>query len=146
MTRTVWTMPTAHHDQPATAHLAPNPERPPVPTLPALATRIAQFADARDWDQFHTPKNLATALSVEAAELLEHFQWLTDDQSRDLAPDKLTAVEAEMADVFIYLVRLADKLGIDLHAAADHKMAVNEQKYPVGRAHGNATKYTDFER
>ena len=146
MARTVWPMFMAHHDQPATAHLAPRPKGPPVPSLSALASRIAQFADARDWDQFHTPKNLATALSVEASELLEHFQWLTDDQSRDLAPDKLTAVEAEMADVFIYLVRLADKLGIDLHAAADRKMAVNEQKYPVGRAHGNATKYTDFER
>ena len=115
-------------------------------SLVSLASRIAQFAADRDWDQFHTPKNLSTALSVEAAELLEHFQWLTDDQSRDLAPDKLAAVESEMADVFIYLVRLADKLGVDLHAAADRKMAANEQKYPVARAHGNATKYTDFER
>jgi dCTP diphosphatase len=111
-----------------------------------FARRFADFAAARDWDQFHSPKNLAMALSVEAAELLEHFQWLTEEQSRELSPAKRTAVEEELADVFIYLVRLADTLEVDLLAAADRKMRINAQKYPVEKARGNAIKSTDFER
>jgi len=117
-----------------------------MPDLNSLAERIAQFAAARDWDQFHSPKNLASALAVEAAELLEIFQWLTDDQSRSLPPEKMAAAEAELADVFIYLVRMADKLGVDLVAAAERKLDANELKYPVAKARGNASKYTDFER
>lgn len=117
-----------------------------MPDPKRLAQRIAEFAAARDWDQFHSPKNLASALVVEAAELLEIFQWLTDDQSRALPPEKLTAAEGELADVFIYLVRMADKLGVDLVAAAERKLEANEQKYPVDKARGNATKYTDFGR
>ena len=117
-----------------------------VPALPDLSRRISQFATARDWDQFHSPKNLAIALSVEAAELLEHFQWLTEEQARNLPADRLEAVAAEMADVFIYLIRLAEKLDVDLLAAADRKLCVNEEKYPVDKARGNATKSTEFHR
>ncbi|MEM9291671.1 MAG: nucleotide pyrophosphohydrolase [Acidobacteriota bacterium] len=116
-----------------------------MPDLIDLQARIAQFAAARDWEQFHSPKNLAMALSVEAAELLEHFQWLTERQSRELTPEKVAAVEAEMADVFIYLLRLSDKLGVDLMAAADRKLAANAEKYPVAKAKGNAKKYTEFD-
>ncbi len=99
--------------------------------LQQLNQALREFADARDWEQFHSPKNLASALSVEAAELLEHFQWLTEAQSRSLPQDKRAEVGAEMADVFLYLLQLADKLGIDLIDAAQRKMLVNAQKYPV---------------
>lgn len=104
---------------------------------------LRQFAAERDWDQFHSPKNLAIALSVEAAELLEHFQWLTDDQSRRLPeqPEIHAAVREEAADVLIYLLRLADILGVDLEAAVIDKMRKNAEKYPVALAKGNAVKY-----
>jgi len=111
-----------------------------------LSQRLSEFAAARDWDQFHSPKNLAMALSVETGELMEHFQWLTEEQSRDLSDEQRTKAESELADVFIYLVRLADQLGVDLHELADRKLGVNETKYPVDKAKGNATKYTDFDR
>jgi NTP pyrophosphatase (non-canonical NTP hydrolase) len=107
--------------------------------------RLREFSAERDWDQFHSPKNLAMALSVEAAELLEHFQWLTEAQSAALPADKLAAVTQEIADVQIFLLRLVDKLGIDIDAAVAAKLAVNEQKYPVGKARGNALKYTEFD-
>ena len=113
------------------------------PLLP-LVEALRAFAAARDWEQFHTPKNLACALSVEAAELLEHFQWLTDAQSQSLAADKKQEVAAEAADVFLYLLQLCDKLGIDLIAAAQAKMLVNAQKYPVDAARGTAAKYTEL--
>lgn len=112
--------------------------------LQPLVNALRAFAAARDWEQFHTPKNLACALSVEAAELLEHFQWLTDTQSQSLAPDKTAEVAAEAADVFLYLLQLCDKLGIDLMAAAQAKMLVNAQKYPAALARGTAAKYTDL--
>ncbi len=112
--------------------------------LQPLVDSLRAFAHARDWEQFHTPKNLASALSVEAAELLEHFQWLTEAQSQTLAPDKKDQVAAEAADVFLYLLQLCDKLGIDLMAAAQQKMLVNAQKYPVATARGTAAKYTDL--
>jgi len=99
--------------------------------LQRLIQDLRDFAEARDWEPFHSPKNLASALSVEAAELLEHFQWLTEAQSRSLASDRRAEVGAEMADVFLYLLQLADKLGIDLIDAARRKMLVNAQKYPV---------------
>lgn len=98
--------------------------------LQRLTQDLRAFAQARDWEQFHSPKNLASALSVEAAELLEHFQWLTEAQSRSLEAEQRDEVGAEMADVFLYLLQLADKLGIDLIDAARRKMVVNAQKYP----------------
>lgn len=112
--------------------------------LRELAQALRRFADERDWDQFHAPKNLATALSVEAAELLEHFQWMSEDDSRRLAPETLAKVGEEMADVLLYLVRLADKLDVDLVQAAKRKMQLNAQKYPVDRARGSSRKYTDL--
>jgi dCTP diphosphatase len=107
--------------------------------------RLREFCKARDWDQFHSPKNLAMALSVETAELLEHFQWLTEAQSAALPADKLAAVAQEIADVQIFLIRLADRLDIDIDAAVAAKLALNEQKYPVDKARGNALKYTEFD-
>lgn len=99
--------------------------------LLSLTQALRKFAAERDWEQFHSPKNLASALSVEAAELLEHFQWLTDAQSQALSEDKRVEVGHEMADVLLYLLQLADKLGIDLVDAAHRKMALNAVKYPV---------------
>ena len=113
-------------------------------TLTSLRDALRRFAAARDWQQFHTPKNLAMALSVEAAELVEHFQWLTDRQSRELPPDKRTAVAAELADVLIYLVRLADRLDVDLGTAVDAKIAENEAKYPAAKVKGSARKYSEY--
>jgi NTP pyrophosphatase (non-canonical NTP hydrolase) len=110
-----------------------------------LQRRVREFAAARDWDQFHSPKNLAMALSVEAGELVEEFQWLTEQQSRDLDAQRRERVRLEAADVFIYLLRLADKLGIDLVAAALDKMVVNERKYPADRVRGDARKYTEYD-
>lgn len=111
-----------------------------------LKQRLREFADARDWDQFHSPKNLAMALSVEVAEIVEHFQWLSEEQSKNLPLHKLEEVEAELADTLNYLIRLADKLDIDLFAAAQRKIEVNEQKYPVEKSRGNATKYTELDK
>jgi len=110
-----------------------------------IKQRLRDFSAARDWDQFHSPKNLAMALSVETAELVEHFQWLTEAQSEALPANKLAAVAQEVADVQIFLIRLADRLDIDLDAAVAAKMAVNEQKYPPEKARGNALKYTEFD-
>ncbi|MDE2402653.1 MAG: nucleotide pyrophosphohydrolase [Burkholderiales bacterium] len=106
-----------------------------------LAQGLERFALERDWKQFHSPKNLASALAVEASELLEHFQWLTEDQSRHLTPVKKQAVAHEMADVLLYLVQLSSALGIDLMKAAQAKMAINAQKYPVEQAKGSSKKY-----
>lgn len=110
-----------------------------------LQEKLRVFAEARDWDQFHSPKNLSMALSAEVAEIIEHFQWLTEEQSNNLPKDKLEEVETELADTLIYLIRLADKLDIDLLTAAVNKIELNEQKYPVERAKGNAKKYTEFD-
>jgi len=109
--------------------------------LRELREALRAIAAERDWDQFHSPRNLATALAVEAAELLEPFQWLTDEQSRSLPPDARAAVEEELADVLLYLVRLADKLDVDLAAAARAKIVRNGQKYPVEKARGSSRKY-----
>jgi NTP pyrophosphatase (non-canonical NTP hydrolase) len=114
-------------------------------SLEEARQRLREFSLQRDWDQFHSPKNLAMALIVEAAELVEHFQWLTEAQSAALPADKLDAVAQEVADVQIFLIRLADRLDIDLEAAVAAKLAVNEQKYPVEKARGNALKYTEFD-
>ena len=112
--------------------------------LVALRDVLRAFAAERDWDQFHSPRNLAAALAVEAAELLEPFQWLTDEQSRELSPESRAAVEQEMADVLLYLVRLADKLEVDLEQAARAKIALNAQKYPVEKARGSNRKYDEL--
>ena len=112
-------------------------------SLDDLARQLDRFADDRDWQQFHSPKNLASALIVEAAELLEHFQWMTEAQSRALAADQRDAVAAEIADVLLYLVRLASVLGIDPVAAAQAKLKVNEARYPVDRARGNSRKHDE---
>jgi len=114
-----------------------------IDSLDTLRQRIREFAQARAWERYHTPKNLVMALSVEASELLEPFQWLTAEQSLQLSAEQHEAVRQEIADVLIYLTRLADLLDIDLLDAAADKLALNARKYPVGKAHGNALKYSD---
>ena len=109
-----------------------------------LKLRLREFAAERDWDQFHSPKNLSMALIAEAAELIEHFQWLTEAQSTQLPPDKLDEVKQELADILLYLIRVADKLDIDLIEAAHHKIKLNEQKYPAQQVRGSAKKYTEY--
>jgi dCTP diphosphatase len=113
----------------------PEAAREPSPDhdLRELALRIRAFAQARDWERYHTPKNLAMALSVEASELLEPFQWLTPAEAEALSrdPEQLAAVSDEMADVAIYLIRLADVLGVDLGEAIRRKMEVNEGRFPA---------------
>ena len=113
-------------------------------SLNDLILTLRHFADERDWKQFHSPKNLAMALIVEAGELVEHFQWLTQQQSRKLDDQQCQAVALEMADVLIYLVRLADRLDIDLLQATEKKMAMNREKYPADRAYGRADKYSRY--
>lgn len=113
-------------------------------SLKELAQQLTRFAQARDWQQFHSPKNLASALIVEAGELLEHFQWLTEEQSRSLSPEKTQAVGEELADVLLYLVQLASALGIDPVAAARAKLQGNDLRYPAEKARGNSKKYTDL--
>lgn len=111
--------------------------------LPEIQQQLREFAAERHWDPFHTPKNLVMALAVESAELMEHFQWLTPEQSLAVGddPDLRQAVAEEVADVAIYLIRLADRLGIDLETAIRDKMRRNAEKYPVHLAKGNAVKY-----
>ncbi len=112
--------------------------------LEALRDALRTFARERDWDQFHSPKNLAMALAGEAGELLEVFQWLTEGESRALPPAALAAAREELADVLLYLVRLADTLGLDLADAARAKLAANALKYPVAKARGTSRKYTEL--
>lgn len=112
--------------------------------LADLQAAIRTFARERDWDQFHSPKNLSAALAVEAAELLEHFQWLTEEQSHALPADRREQVAHELADVLIYTLQLAAKLGIDPLQAAWDKLRINGEKYPVERARGRITKYTEL--
>ena len=111
-----------------------------IDSLDTLRQRIRAFAHARAWDRYHTPKNLVMALSVEAAELLEPFQWLTPEQSHQLSAEQHEAVRQEIADVLIYLTRLADVLDIDLLQAAADKLEINARKYPVDKAYGNTLK------
>jgi NTP pyrophosphatase (non-canonical NTP hydrolase) len=112
--------------------------------LDDLQAAQRSFAHERDWGQFHTPKNLASALAVEAAELLEHFQWLTEEQSRSLSEQKRVQVGEEIADVLLYLLQLADKLQIDVLDAAWRKIGFNAEKYPVERSKGSIRKYSDL--
>lgn len=125
----------------------PNPpatETAPAAPLQQLALRLQDFAQQRDWGQFHSPKNLASALIVEAGELLEHFQWLTEEQSRHLPADKNQAVAYEMADVLLYLVQMAMALDVDLIEAANAKVEINGRKYPANQARGNSQKYGEL--
>ena len=110
--------------------------------LQNLRNALRQFAAERDWDQFHSPKNLAIALNVEAAELLEHFQWLPDAEAAAIPPEKCAKLREELADVLLYLIRLADKLNVDLAVAAAEKLKINATKYPVHKARGSSKKYT----
>lgn len=110
-------------------------------TLKALREEVRRFARERDWEQFHSPKNLAIGLSVEAGEVLEHFLWLSPEESGDLSEDTREAVRLELADVFIYLIRLADTLDVDLAEAAREKIRLNAERYPVEKARGRAIKY-----
>ena len=114
-------------------------------SLHALTEQIRLFARERDWEQFHTPKNLSMALIAEAAELLEHFQWVTAEQSDALSPAKLQEVKHEIADVFIYLIRLSDRLNIDPLDAAREKLELNRKKYPADKVRGDARKYSDYD-
>src|ERR1700690_105418 len=120
-----------------------NPRDPPMSELNRLRDELRAFAAERDWDKFHSPKNLASALAVEDAELLEPFQWLTEEQSRNLSEQQLSAVRDELADVQIYLIRLADKLDVDLLAAVREKFVRNAEKYPASAFKGSARKYSE---
>src|ERR1035437_5636006 len=113
--------------------------------LHALTEQIRLFARERDWDQFHSPKNLSMALIAEAAELLEHFQWATEEQSYALGPAKLQEGKHESADVFNYPIQLSDRLDIDLLSAAREKLELNKQKYPADKVRGDPRKYSDYE-
>ena len=117
----------------------PNPS-----DLLMLRDKLRTFAKERDWDQFHSPKNLSMALMVEAAELMEHFQWLTEAQSAGLSAENKQAVGEELADILLYLVRLSDRLGIDLREAALLKLEKNAVKYPAEQVRGSAKKYSDY--
>lgn len=112
--------------------------------LQFLRDKLRVFADERDWNQFHSPKNLSMALMVEVAELLEHFQWLSEAQSGNLAADKKCAVADELADILLYLVRISDKLDVDLLEAALCKMEKNSEKYPAIKVRGSAKKYSEY--
>lgn len=113
-------------------------------SLEQLRNKINAFVKERDWDQFHSPKNLAMAMIVEAAELVEHFQWNTLEESKLLTPEKREAVSHELADTFVYLLRIAEVLEIDLITAANDKIALNAQKYPVEKVKGSNKKYTEY--
>lgn len=120
------------------------PDDTSISALEVLQSKLRRFAVARHWEQFHSPKNLAAALSVEAAEVLEHFQWMEEAESRQLPAEKIAQVREELADVMLYLIMLADKLDVDLLAAANDKLVANEKKYPVEKARGNSKKYTEL--
>ena len=113
-------------------------------SIASLQRELRKFAEDRDWGQFHSPKNLATALSIEAAELLEHFQWMGDLESRNLPEEKRARIGEEVADVLLYLLQLSDKLDIDVLAAANRKLQTNAIKYPVEKARGTSKKYTEI--
>jgi dCTP diphosphatase len=109
-----------------------------------LRDAIRTFIEERDWEQFHSPKNLAMALSVEVAEVVEHFQWLTEEESKKLPTEKLAEIRQEIGDVMIYLTELADKLGIDPVEAAKAKITINGKKYPAELVKGKSSKYTEY--
>ena len=112
--------------------------------LEDIKSQLREFVRVRNWDQFHSPKNLSMALIVEAAELVEHFQWLTEEESINIESKKLSEVEEEIADIFIYLMRLSDKLNNNLLDAVSNKIAKNEKKYPADLVSGSSKKYTEY--
>jgi dCTP diphosphatase len=116
----------------------------PTTELESLKTELARFAAERDWDQFHNPKNLAMAIAAECGELLELFQWLTPEQALHLNADAVEQTALEMADIFLFLLRMSDKIGVDLLAAARRKLELNETRYPVSKSRGRATKYHEL--
>jgi dCTP diphosphatase len=116
----------------------------PPDSLSALNARLLAFARERDWEQFHSPKNLAMALAGECGELLEHFQWLTEAQSADLDPEKRRAVAHEVADILIYLIRLCERLDLDPIASAYEKIAINEARYPAELVRGDARRAGEY--
>lgn len=113
--------------------------------LDNLSKRLADFARARDWEQFHSPKNLSMALIAEAAELVEHFQWLSEEQSYQLDDKKREEVALELADILIYTLRCAERLNIDVLDAAQRKVEINEQRYPVEKVRGDARRASEYE-
>ncbi len=117
----------------------------PEDSLQALNARLSRFARERDWEQFHSPKNLVMALIAECAELVEHFQWLSEAQSLDLPPAKKDEVALEMADILIYLLRCSDRLDIDLLEATRRKIQINEDRYPVSKVYGDARRASEYE-
>ena len=117
-----------------------------IHSLADLTTAVCEFSEQRDWNQFHTPKNLAMALIVEAAELVEHFQWISQQDSGTINEEQHEAVAMEMADVLIYLVRMAERLDIDLLDAAEKKIKLNAIKYPADQAKGRSDKYTRYQK
>ena len=120
-------------------------DRPPADDILALQKSLRAFAAARDWEQFHSPKNLAMALAGECGEVLEHFQWLTETQSVTLDAEAKREIGYELADVFIYTLRLADVLGVDVMQAARDKMAINDGRYPAAKARGSAARAKTYE-
>jgi len=114
-------------------------------SLEGLRQRLEQFAKARDWEQFHSPKNLSMALIAEAAELVEHFQWLSEAQSSALPADKLEEVRLELADILLYLIRISDRLGIDLVKAGNDKVDINESRYPAEKVRGSAKRASEYD-
>ena len=116
-----------------------------IESLESLRDRLRDFAKEREWDQYHTPKNLSMALIAEAAELVEHFQWVEGDKSHLLEDKTRQSVEEELADILIYLVRISDKLEVDLYKAVERKIAINEKKYPAEKVRGSAKKYTEYD-
>lgn len=114
-------------------------------SLEQLRVRLAKFASDRDWDQFHSPKNLSMALIGEAAELTEHFQWMTEEQSESIPAEKLDEVAEELADILIYLVRTADKLDVNLVESAWKKIDKNEQRYPADKVRGDARRASEYD-
>lgn len=113
-------------------------------SLPHLSNQLLKFAQTRDWEQFHSPKNISMALAGEVGELLEHFQWLTEAQSQHLSAEKKEAVALEMADILIYLLRLGERLDIDVLDAAYRKTAINERRYPADRVKGDARRADEY--
>ena len=112
--------------------------------LNELRDRVRAFVEERDWHRFHSPKNLYMALNVEAAELVEQFQWLSEEESANISGAKRQAVEEEMADILVYLTSLATRLNVDLLAAAEAKLVKNAQKYPADKVRGDARKYNEY--
>ncbi len=109
-----------------------------------LKRKVLEFRDERDWAQFHSPKNLAEGLSVEAGELLENFLWVGSEDSRDLPAKTLERIKPELADIFVYLIYLSNELGVDLFDETTRKLKLNAEKYPVEKSRGNSAKYTDL--